>query len=91
MEGIQCSKFDNNFSSPTEKPPKKEYKSPFERKKEAEIRRLDKKVDETSANNKQEQQLMEMQYSLREQELTNIKEEIRYVKGWRVGSISVHF
>ena len=67
-----------HLSNHPEKPAKKEYKSPFEKKKEAEIRRLDKKVDETAANMKHEQQeLMERQYNLRDQQLTNIQEEIR--------------
>ena len=60
---------------------KKEYKSPFERQKEAEIKRLDKKIEKSKETMQEEAlALKEKQLRLREQQLLVIKSEIRSVR-----------
>ena len=64
----------------SEKFQKKDYKSPYEKKKEAEMKRLDRKIEKTKETMQREEQLLKMkQLELKEQQLSIIKEEIRSI------------
>ena len=54
------------------------YKTPFERKKEQEIIKLDKKIEKANANIcSQKQDLKEMQEDIREQQLSVLRQQVR--------------